>query len=118
LQSRYSGRTTRSLPTSWRRAGSGLGTAPRLHRSCRRRARGHWPALHPSEACSASRGGTRRRPPQGWYRAVVAARARDAVARVLRYLLVDALPTSLPILARLGFEHHRYPASTRQPARP
>jgi hypothetical protein len=40
----------------------------------------------------------------GWYRAVVAARARDAVQLGASYLLVDALPTSRPILERLGFE--------------
>jgi hypothetical protein len=40
---------------------------------------------------------------QGLYRAVVAARARDAVAAGARYLIVDALPTSRPILERLGF---------------
>jgi len=41
----------------------------------------------------------------GLYRAVVAARARDAAAFGARYLQVDALPTSLPILLRLGFVH-------------
>ena len=41
----------------------------------------------------------------GCYRAVVAARARDAAAAGSRYLLVDAMPTSLPILKRLGFVH-------------
>ena len=40
---------------------------------------------------------------RGCYRAVVAARARDAVLAGSKYLLVDALPTSLPILKRLGF---------------
>ena len=40
---------------------------------------------------------------RGCYRAVVAARARDAALAGSRYLLVDALPTSLPILRRLGF---------------
>ena len=40
----------------------------------------------------------------GLYRAVVAARARDARAAGARYLLADALPTSQPILERLGFE--------------
>ena len=42
---------------------------------------------------------------RGFYRALVAARARDAKASGARYLLVDALPTSRPILERLGFEH-------------
>jgi hypothetical protein len=50
-------------------------------------------------------GGTR---PQfrrkGLYRAVVAARARDAAALGAKYLMVDALPTSRPILKRMGFE--------------
>jgi hypothetical protein len=41
---------------------------------------------------------------RGFYRALVAARARDAVALGARYLQVDALPTSRPILERLGFE--------------
>ncbi|MDB5295009.1 MAG: acetyltransferase, partial [Phycisphaerales bacterium] len=40
---------------------------------------------------------------RGFYRAVVAARARDAVAAGARYLQVDALPTSRPILERMGF---------------
>ena len=40
---------------------------------------------------------------RGLYRAVVAARARDAVAAGARYLIVDALPTSRPVLERLGF---------------
>jgi len=40
---------------------------------------------------------------RGLYRAVVAARARDAAAAGARYLIVDALPTSRPILERLGF---------------
>ena len=40
---------------------------------------------------------------QGLYRAVIAARARDALKAGARYLVVDALPTSMPILLRLGF---------------
>jgi hypothetical protein len=40
---------------------------------------------------------------RGLYRALVAARARDAVKLGARYLLVDALPTSRPILERMGF---------------
>ncbi len=40
---------------------------------------------------------------RGLYRATVACRARLALARGYRYLQVDALPTSAPILARLGF---------------
>ena len=42
---------------------------------------------------------------RGLYRALVAARARDALALGARYLIVDALPTSRPILERLGFQH-------------
>lgn len=42
---------------------------------------------------------------QGYYRAVIAARARDAAAHGARYLQLDAMPTSLPILLRIGFVH-------------
>jgi hypothetical protein len=42
---------------------------------------------------------------RGLSRAVVAARARDAIRLGARVLLVDALPTSRPILERLGFVH-------------
>jgi hypothetical protein len=42
---------------------------------------------------------------RGYYRATVAARARDALGLGARYLIVDALPTSRPILERLGFRH-------------
>lgn len=41
---------------------------------------------------------------RGLYRALVARRALDAVRVGARYLRVDALPTSQPILERLGFE--------------
>jgi len=40
---------------------------------------------------------------RGLYRALVARRANMAAARGYRYLQVDALPTSQPILTRLGF---------------
>ncbi|MET9449961.1 GNAT family N-acetyltransferase [Streptomyces cinerochromogenes] len=40
---------------------------------------------------------------RGLYQALVAHRARAAAARGYRYLHVDALPTSRPILERLGF---------------
>jgi hypothetical protein len=40
---------------------------------------------------------------RGLYRATVAVRARDAMAAGARYLIVDALPTSRPILEKLGF---------------
>lgn len=42
---------------------------------------------------------------RGFYRAMVAARARDARIAGARYALVDALPTSLPVLVRMGFAH-------------
>jgi GNAT superfamily N-acetyltransferase len=42
---------------------------------------------------------------RGVYRALVAARARDALGTGAKYLIVDALPTSRPILQRLGFQH-------------
>ena len=41
---------------------------------------------------------------QGYYQAMVAARVARAREVGLRYLWVDARPTSLPILQRLGFE--------------
>ena len=40
---------------------------------------------------------------RGLYRALVAERARDALQMGAHYLVVDALPTSRPILERLGF---------------
>lgn len=40
---------------------------------------------------------------RGCYRAILAARARDAALAGSKYLLVDALPTSLRILEQLGF---------------
>jgi hypothetical protein len=40
---------------------------------------------------------------RGLYRATVAARAQDAITAGARYLIVDALPTSRPILDNLGF---------------
>jgi len=40
---------------------------------------------------------------RGIYRAMVAARARDARKLGAKWLIVDALPTSRPILERLGF---------------
>ena len=42
---------------------------------------------------------------RGLYRAIIVARAKDAMAFGAKYLVVDALPTSLPILLRLGFTH-------------
>ena len=42
---------------------------------------------------------------RGHYRSLVAARARDALASGAKFLQVDALPTSRPILERLGFLH-------------
>lgn len=40
---------------------------------------------------------------KGYYRATVATRAADAGKLGARYLIVDALPTSRPILERMGF---------------
>ena len=40
---------------------------------------------------------------RGLYRAIVAARARQAIDLGVRYLIVDALPTSRPILEKLDF---------------
>ncbi len=40
---------------------------------------------------------------RGFYRAVLAARARDAISAGAANLIVDALPTSQPILERLSF---------------
>ena len=42
---------------------------------------------------------------RGFYRALVAARARDAIASGTKFLIVDAMPTSRPILERLGFQY-------------
>jgi hypothetical protein len=42
---------------------------------------------------------------RGFYHAIVAARASDAAAAGARWLIVDALPTSRPILEHIGFEH-------------
>jgi hypothetical protein len=42
---------------------------------------------------------------RGYYHATVAARARDAVALGAKYLVIDALPTSRPIVERLGVKH-------------
>lgn len=41
---------------------------------------------------------------QGLYTALVAVRAQEALARQVRFLTVDAMPMSRPILERLGFE--------------
>jgi hypothetical protein len=55
---------------------------------------------------------------RGFYRAMVAARARDAMNLGARYLSVDALPTSRPILERLGFVRltDSWPCTWRQGA--
>jgi hypothetical protein len=41
----------------------------------------------------------------GFYTAVVAARVQEALQRGVRYVAVDARPTSRPILQKLGFQH-------------
>ena len=60
---------------------------------------------HPQSAFGGLYGGGTRKQyrGRGLYRATVAARARDAVKLGARYLIVDALPTSRPILEKLGF---------------
>lgn len=60
---------------------------------------------HPQSAFGGLYGGrTRERfRSRGCYRALVVARARDARSWGCRYLIVDALPTSRPILERMGF---------------
>jgi len=54
---------------------------------------------------------------RGLYRALVAARARQADELGARYLIVDALPTSRPILERLGFTYltDTWPCVLRRP---
>lgn len=42
---------------------------------------------------------------RGYYRALVAARAREARDRRYRHLYVEASPNSQPVLARFGFRH-------------
>lgn len=65
-----------------------------------------WVRLYPNTAFASLWGGAtlpdyRGR---GVYKALVAVRARDAVARGYAYLQVDASPDSRPILERAGFE--------------
>lgn len=61
---------------------------------------------HPASAFAGFYGGgtLARHRGRGLYRASVAYRARAAIEAGARYLRVDALPTSQPILERLGFE--------------
>jgi GNAT superfamily N-acetyltransferase len=71
-----------------------------------------WAVFHPGTDFVALLGGTtlpdwRGR---GLYRAMIAARAREAVARGFRLLHVDASPASAPILRRCGF--HEITTST------
>ncbi len=56
----------------------------------------HFAGLYGGGTLAAHRG-------KGFYRATIAARARDAIELGTRYLQVDALPTSRPVLERLGF---------------
>jgi GNAT superfamily N-acetyltransferase len=53
---------------------------------------------------------------RGIYRAMVGFRARLAAARGYRYLRTDALPTSEPILERLGFERLTTTVAFTRPA--
>ncbi len=41
---------------------------------------------------------------QSWLFALVWVRAQEAIARECKYLTIDALPSSRPIVERLGFE--------------
>jgi hypothetical protein len=70
-----------------------------------------WSAYHPTDFVALLGGTTlphwRGR---GLYRAMIAARAREAVARGFRLLHVDASPASAPILRRRGF--HEITTST------
>ncbi|MGD0137377.1 MAG: GNAT family N-acetyltransferase [Tepidisphaeraceae bacterium] len=61
---------------------------------------------HPLSEFGGLYGGTTREAyrRRGFYRALLAARSADAIELGARYLLVDALPTSRPILERLGFQ--------------
>jgi len=61
---------------------------------------------HPLSAFGGLYGGTTREAyrRRGFYHALLAARSADAIELGARYLLVDALPTSRPILERLGFQ--------------
>lgn len=45
---------------------------------------------------------------QGLFTALLAVRAQEAKARQVRYLTVDAMPMSRPILEKLGFEMIAY----------
>ncbi|GAC1552346.1 MAG: hypothetical protein NVS3B16_27030 [Vulcanimicrobiaceae bacterium] len=60
---------------------------------------GHNPAV--AELAGGRTVTTHRR--KGLFTAVVASRLREAAARGCRYIFVDALPTSEPILTKLGF---------------
>lgn len=55
---------------------------------------------------------------QGFYSALVAVRAREALARDYRYLTVDASPMSSPILEKIGFVRltDTYPCLWKAPA--
>lgn len=55
---------------------------------------------------------------RGVFRAVVMHRAREAAARGFRYLQVDALPTSRPILLNLGFVELATTTPFTYPVRP
>ena len=86
-----SSRTSRRCsPSSLRRRRAGVGRAGRLRESA------DFAGLFGGATLPEYRG-------RGLYRATVAARARLARERGYRYLYVDALPTSRPILERLGF---------------
>jgi GNAT superfamily N-acetyltransferase len=66
-----------------------------------------WIRFHPDSRFASLWGGTTvpEHRGRGLYRALLSVRARDAQARGVRYLTVDAGPMSRPILERLGFRH-------------
>jgi GNAT superfamily N-acetyltransferase len=64
-----------------------------------------WIDFSPGKPFSGLWGGSTRAPlrRRGLYTALVASRVREARARGVRYLTIDALPTSRPIALRHGF---------------
>lgn len=72
-----------------------------------------WIRFHPKREFADLWGGATLRAyrGRGLYRALVTARAAEAAARGARFVTTDALPTSRPILERLGF----FPLTTTTP---
>ena len=57
---------------------------------------------------------------KGFYRSLVASRAREALSRNVRFLTVDASPMSQPVLDRLGFRliSYSHPCVWKSPGNP